>query len=137
MRRKAGVLPACLLVGVLLVACGPGGSKLPQGAIDALANAVAEHEGAHFKYSIVSAQEATATAFDPEAEAEELWCVVIDQEVTMPWLWIEFTTNRFLAVKEKGVWSVAPAEALWGPELNDNPPGPGEVGCDNFVENGE
>jgi hypothetical protein len=135
MRWKAQVLLAYLAIGVLLVACGPGGSKLPKGASDALANAVSEHEGAHFKYSIVSVQKATLTSSD--LEADELWCVVIDQQVTMPWLWTEVTSNRFLVVKEGDVWDVGPAEAIWGLELEEILPGPEAIGCDNLIESGE
>jgi hypothetical protein len=101
-----------------------------------LANTVAEYEGAHFQYSIVSVQQATLTS--SELEADELWCVVIDQAVTMPWLWTEITSNRFLLVREGAVWEGAtPAEALWGEKLDFNPPGPRGIGCDNLLEGGE
>ena len=136
MRWKAQVFLACLVIGALLVACGAGGSRLPKGAEDALANTVAEHEGDHFQYSIVSARKATLTSSD--LEADELWCVVIDQPVTMPWLWAEITSSRFLVVRQGDVWEGAiPAEALWDLELDSNPPGPRGIGCDNLLEGGE
>jgi hypothetical protein len=100
-----------------------------------LANVVAEAEGSQFQYSLVSVQKATLTSTD--LEADELWCVVIDQQVTMPWLWTEITSNRFVAFKDGDVWDALPAEALWGKDLEEVPPGPGAIGCKSFIASGE
>ena len=120
------------IVASVLVACSPG---LPDGAKAALGNHVAGAEGPQFRYSIVSAQKASFSPAD--LAAAEIWCVVIDQQVTAPWLWTSITSNRFLVFKDGDVWGAVPAEALWGLELDEFPQGPSGIGCDNLVSRGD
>jgi hypothetical protein len=75
MKPKAYLVAACLLIGAILVSCGPDGPDIPRGARKALRDYLGGSDG----YSVVSAEQAAHPARVP---ADEAWCIAIDPPQT-------------------------------------------------------
>lgn len=90
MRRKTVAQLACLWIGAILVACGPGGPRIPQGARE-----VPDDHCRNFgvtKYALASARQATQgqeidETLRPEGISfklpmmDEAWCVAAEPAV--------------------------------------------------------
>jgi hypothetical protein len=104
---KRLLLPAMVAIICLVITSCGNGSGLPKGGQTALDNYLKKKEGAHFEYSIVSAERATAIEDQLKAtewEVDEFWCVVTDQGVTFTDGACSMTTNIFVTYQQGGMW---------------------------------